>query len=240
VDNRLAASVNNTVFSGKNPLAALDGVADPIHDLGDYLEDVLAFEWLEQRKAGNVALFCRGLVKGTPWRELLAATSGLDADEALDQMDRHCRARVTGVLGKGGRDAMALRDAFYAEGRKGGAALKPWLQRKGIPAFAKWLDDNPGHVLEPFMWFFHGRGLILAGRPAEGRKWLRRVVEAGGARGSLGDDALFWEGYAFQQERNPGGAARSFGVLLRDFSWARSSAKVRGKFTPAGPELRGR
>ena len=90
------------------------------------------------------------------------------------------------------------------------------------------------------MWFFKGRGLILAGRPAEGRKWLRRIIEAGAARTSLCDDALFWEGYTFQQEANRDGAARSFGLLLRDYSWSRSSAKVRGKFTPAGPELEGK
>jgi len=234
---RLATKLNNEVFSGKNPLALLDGVADPIHDLGDYLEDVLAFEWLENQKKGNVKVFCQGLVKGKPWRELLAATSGLDADEALRQMDRHCRNRVTGALGKGGRDAISLRDTFYAEGRKGGDSFKTWLREKGVPGFSKWIDDNPGHVLEPFMWFFKGRGLILTGKPAEGRKWMARILEAGSSRSSLCDDALFWQGYAFQLEGNQNGKARSFGILLRDYSWARSAAKVRGKFKPAGPEL---
>jgi len=140
LEGRIATSLNNKVFSGKDPFSVLDGVGDPIHDLGDYLEDVLAFEWLEKRKEGNVAAFCQGLVKGEPWRELLAATSGLDAKEALRQMDRHCRDRVSGALGTGGKEALTLRDAFYAEGRKGGDSLKAWLREKGIPGFSGCVD----------------------------------------------------------------------------------------------------
>ncbi len=240
LEGRIATTLNNKVFSGKDPLDVLDGVADPIHNLGDYLEDVLAFEWLENQKKGNVASFCQGIVKGKPWREVLAAASGLDAAEALRQMDRHCRNRLTNALGTGGRDATSLRDTFYAEGRRGGNSFKVWLKEKGVPGFSKWLDDNPGHVLQPFMWFFKGRGLILTGKPAEGRKWMARILETGSSRSTLCDDALFWEGYAFQLEGNRDGAARSFGILLRDYSWSRSSAKVRGKFKPAGPETEGK
>ena len=83
--------------------------------------------------------------------------------------------------------------------------------------------------------FYSGRGLILAGSFSEGRKWLRSIINAD-FENRLADDALFWEGYAFQQEKRPADARRSFGVLLRDYSWSNSAQKVRGKFEPAGPE----
>lgn len=51
-------------FSGKYPAGLANGVANPDHGLGDYLEDVLAFEWLERNKPGSVRYFAKGLIEG--------------------------------------------------------------------------------------------------------------------------------------------------------------------------------
>ena len=99
----------------------------------------------------------------------------------------------------------------------------------------EWRNKHPDHVIAPVAGFYHGRGLILAGSHAEGRKLLRALIDSPTA-GSLRDDALFWEGYAFQQEKRMGDAERSFRVLLRDHPWSGSATKVRGGFQPAGPE----
>lgn len=234
--HRIASKLNNETFAGKNPFSRMNGVANPVHDVGDYLEDVLGFEWLEKQKKGNVIAFSKGLIKGQAWQELLAATSGLDPDEALRRMDRYCRDRVAGELGMAGRDALTLRDTYYARARRGSAVLTAWLREEGNPQFAKWLDEHPDHVLAPVVRFYRGRGLVLAGKFAEGRKWLRSVIETE-EENRLSDDALFWEGYALQQEGRAADAARSFSVLLRDYSWSNSAPKVRGKFEPAGPEV---
>ena len=236
LDRRMVSKLNSETFSGKDPFSQLNGVANPTHGVGDYLEDVLAFEWLEKQKTGNVKTFSQGLVKGEPWRKLLAATSGLDADQALRRMDRYCRDRVAGELGTAGRDVVTLRNTYYARGSKGSAILKAWLRKEGNPRFTEWLDEHPKHVLGPVVRFYRGRGLILSGSLVQGREELRQVIEARDGN-SLRDDALFWEGYAFQQEKRMAEAARSFRVLLRDYSWSNSAPKVRGKFKPAGPEV---
>jgi hypothetical protein len=142
---------------------------------------------------------------------------------------------VTTELGEAGRELLALRDTQIARGEEGSDTLKTWLREEGQRGYAEWLAQHPGHVLEPAARFYHGRGLILTGRHAQGRKWLRELFDSAEIA-SLRDDALFWEGYAFQQEKLMGDAARRFGILLRDFSWSNSASKVKGKFEPAGPE----
>ncbi len=235
--HRMVSKLTNETFAGKDPFTQINGVANPAHGVGDYLEDVLAFEWLEKQKKGSVIAFSRGLVKGEAWQKLLPATSGLDTDETLRRMDRYCRDRVAGELGTAGRDALKLRDTYYARASRGSARVRSWLREEGNREFGKWLDEHPGHVLEPVVRFYRGRGLILTGSLAQGRKWLRSIIEANDGS-SLRDDALFWEGYAFQQEGRMADAARSLRVLLRDYSWSNSAPKVRGKFKPAGPELK--
>ena len=235
LEHRMVSKLNSETFAGNDPFTQMNGVAHPVHSVADYLEDVLAFEWLEKQKKGSVIALSKGLVKGEPWQELLAAATGLDTDETLRQMDRYCRDRVAGELGTAGRDAVKLRDTFYARGARDSAALQQWLREEGNRQFAEWLDEHPGHVLEPVVRFYRGRGLILTGEFAQGRKWLSGIIETEDET-SLCDDALFWEGYAFQQEGRMADAARSFRVLLRDFSWSNSAPKVRGKFEPAGPE----
>ena len=154
-------------------------------------------------------------------------------------MDRHCRERVSAALGDAGAEALALRDTQIAKGQAGAEAMNTWLREEGNRRFAEWLAANPGHVLEPVMRFYHGRGLILAGRHAEGRRILRDLIESPSA-GSLCDDALFWEGYAFQQEKRMVDGARVFQILLRDHPGSTNAAKVRGAFEPAGPERKPR
>ena len=218
------------------PLAALNGVANPVHDLGDYLEDVLAFEWLENTEAGQREGLHRGTGRRRNWKELLAATTGLDADEALRRMDRHCRERVSAELGAGRPGGPGAAGHPDRQGSKPAPMpSRPGSGRKATAASRSGWTQHPGHVLEPVVRFYHGRGLILAGSHAEGREQLRSLIESPAA-GSLRDDALFWEGYAFQQEKRMGDGARSFRVLLRDYSWSNNAAKVRGAFQPAGPE----
>jgi TolA-binding protein len=233
--SRMTSALNSEAFAGQDPVSLLNGVANPAHDLGDYLEDILAFEWLEKHQPGSVKAFGEGLVQGVPWSELLAATSGLDAEEALRRMDDYCRDRVAAELGEAGQEALALRDTQIAKGNQGSQILKAWLREEGTRRFAEWVDQHPGHVLQPAMRFYTGRGLILAGKFAEGREWLRNLIDSQEG-GSLIDDALFYEGYAFQQEKRMGDAERSFRILLRDYSWSSNAPKVRGAFQPAGPE----
>ncbi len=233
---RIASKLCSETFAGKNPLSQMNGVANPIHDDGDYLEDVLAFEWLEKQKKGSVKVFCRGLVKGEPWQGLLVAASGLDTQEAIRRMDKYCRGQVSEELGSAGPDAIALRDTYYDRASKGTAVRDAWLREEGNRQFAAWLEENPGHVLETVIRLYNARGLIMTGKYAQGRELARSIIEANDGNG-LCDDALFVEGYAFLQEKRQDDAARSFGVLLRDYSWSSSAQKVSGKFKPAGPEL---
>jgi TolA-binding protein len=234
---RMDSALSSETFAGKDPADLANGVANPHHDLGDYLEDVLAFEWLEKHKPGSVREFAMGLVEGKNWRELLAGLTGLEADEALRRMDLHCKERIRAILGPAGRDALALRDTQIARGNQGAEVLRKWLREEGSRGYAEWLAKNPEHILSPMVRFYLGRGLILASEYAEGRKSLRDLIDSSEVT-TLVDDALFWEGYAFQQEKRMTDAARTFGILLRDYSWSNSAAKIRGKFEPAGPELK--
>jgi TolA-binding protein/predicted TPR repeat methyltransferase len=236
LDWRLVSALNSETFSGKDPAGLANGVANPRHDLGDYLEDVLAFEWMERQKPGSVREFATGLIEGNDWSALLAKVTGLRADQALSRMDLHVKERIESAIGPAGWEALALRDTQIAKGKEGAEVLGKWLREEGNRGYADWLENNPEHILRPVIRFYHGRGLILAGDYARGRASLRGLIDSSEVT-TLADDALFWEGYAFQQEKRMADAERSFGILLRDYSWSGNAARIRGGFKPAGPEL---
>ena len=147
----MISKLTSETFAGNDPVSQLNGVTNPAHDIGDYLEDVLAFEWLEQQKPGNVEAFSKGLLWGEDWQELLASTSGFGVDETFSRMDRHCRERVEGALGKAGREAIVLRDTYYARGKEGAGALRPGSGGKEIVNLPNGWTGIPGMSLN--RWF---------------------------------------------------------------------------------------
>lgn len=231
VDNVLL----NEIIAGRDPAKVLDGIDDPTNNLSDYLEDGLAFEWLERQQAGNVKRFCKRLVAGEDYKVLLADLTGLPYKQAIAQIDAFCQDYVEDALGDGYEQFAPLLKDYYVAFRKGPNATKQWLATGGKNSLETWLSDNPGHLLEPFALFCLGRALVVAGRYEMGREYLRKVLEGDDRRSSLNDDVQLWLGISYNNQGDAKNARATFGVLLRDFSHTKAATKVYGQMPPAGP-----
>ena len=227
LDDRIQGDLCAVIVSSKDPMSVLDGIEDPVHDLRDYLEDVLAFEWLESIKAGNVKQFCRRLVKGEPYREIWADLAGMSYDEAIAAANAHCRARVEAALAAGYKTFAAHRDANYAAMRQGNAGTRRWADGGGLNDYQKWLSENPGHPAEPFARFCLARAYVTVGQYEYGRKLLRQIIKEDSHRCSLMDDAQYWLGVSYHQQRDAAKAKAAFNVLLRDFPHSKFAASVK-------------
>lgn len=235
VATRLQLVLCNQIIGAKDPLTALDGIEDPEHNEVDYMEDALAFDWLESKKPGNVKAFCGRLVKGEPYRKIWADLSGLSYPQAMDEANAYCRTRVTTALGDAYTAFEALHKAHQTAFNQGKPANEKWLQEGGQTAFETWLAANPEHPAAPFARLCLARSLITAGQHAAGRKLLQQILDEDALRSTLLDDAQLWIGVSYNWEKNSANAAAAFGVLLRDFSCSQSARQVVGKFPAAGP-----
>lgn len=235
VNTRLQLVLSNKIAGGKDPLSVLDGIDDPDRDVADYLEDALAFEWLETKKPGNVKAFCRQLTSGNPYREIWADLSGMSYAEAMAAANAHCRTRMVAALGEAYNELVPLRKAHEKSMNAGEEATRKWLEDGGEAALNHWLKANPGHPAEPFARFCLARALARAGRGDESRELLRQILDEDGLRCTLLDDAQFWIGVSYNWERDHAKAGAAFGVLLRDFPASHSAKQVAGQFQPAGP-----
>lgn len=235
VETRLQLVLCNKITGGKDPFSALDGIEDGDYDEVDYMENALAFEWLEGKKAGNVKAFCRELIAGRPYREVWEELSGLPYQAALAEVDAHCRKRVAAALGDSLGEFRALRKASEKALNAGEAAAKTWVEAGGREEFEGWIKENVGHPAEPLARLCLARVLARAGEGKEGRKLLEHILEHDSLRCTLLDDAQFWIGISYNWEKDFIGTRDAFGVLLRDYPASHSAKRVAGKFQPAGP-----
>jgi predicted negative regulator of RcsB-dependent stress response len=238
VDDRLRLVLCNQIVGGKDPLKVVNCIESPNHNEADYLEDALAFDWLESKKPGNVKAFCSRLVKGEPYRGIWADLAEKSYAEAMAEADAYCRRTVETALGEAYTTFRALYDAHRVSLKTGKAATAKWLEDGAKAALEKWIADHPDHPAGPFARFCLARLLITAGQHAEGRELLHRILKEDALRCALLDDAQLWIGVSYVSEKDAVNARAAFGVLLRDFSYSASARQVVGKYPAAGPVTR--
>lgn len=237
-DDRVRLVLSNSLIAAQGPMSALNGIEGPDQDDRDYLEAVLAFEWLESKKPGNVKAFCRRLIKGEPYREIWADLSGTSYEPAMVEANAHCRKRVKDVLGAAYDAFIPLRKASEQAANQGAAASQTWLGGGGETAMGDWLKENPEHAAAPFARFCLARALITAERHEPGRELLQHIIDHDADRCTLLDDAQFYIGLSYNQQRDAKNAHEAFGVLLRDFPYSMHAKQFIGKLPPAGPVTR--
>jgi len=238
VELRLQLVLCNTITGDKDPESVLDGIEDPDHDYRDYLEDVLAFEWLASKDPGNIPAFCRRLVKGEPYREIWADLSGLSYAKAMQEANAHCRRRVREALGEGYKGFAQLRKESDAVMKRGADTTRTWLAGGGKARFQKWLAGNAGHPAQPMARLSFARSFITAQQYAQGRELLKKVLAEDGCRSTLTDDAQFWIGVSYNHQRDHANARKAFGVFLRDYPSSPYAKQLFGKMQVAGPVTR--
>ncbi|MCU0722681.1 MAG: tetratricopeptide repeat protein [Planctomycetes bacterium] len=234
--DRMRAILSDQVFSGGDPLKVLDGIGAKGHDTSDYLQDALAFEWLEGLRAGAVKEFAKRILAGEDPAAALSGVAGLPPADAFRAADAHARARVLAALGPGYEAFRVLRDAGAGAQAKGASAVRAWLDGGAAAALEKWLETHPGHPLEPNARYLLGKCLVLAGSCAEGRARLGRIVAEDFLRTSICDDAAYWIARSYETEANSEAAAAAFGVYLRDYSWSKKARELKDRYPIAGPE----
>ena len=230
--DRMAAILGGQQFSGRDPHTVANGLESMPHGVDDYPEDALAFVWLESRKAGSVALFCKQLLSGTAYRDAFAAVAGMPYPKAVAAANAHARAAIKTALGPGWRQLLALR---IREGSLTVSARKAWYQDTGIQAYKSWMIKHRGHLLEPNVRYRIGQAQILVGQFDAGRIWLRKVLKLDQLRSTICDDAAYWIARSFELQGKQDEAARAFAILLRDYSWSRKAQQAREKYEAAGP-----
>lgn len=238
VEQRLQLVLCNAIAGGKGPMAVLDGIEDPDHDVRDYLEDVIAFEWLASKDPNNIHAFCRRLLKGEPYREIWADLSGTSYAEAMSQANAYCRRRATAALGEGYTTFAKLRKESDAAMKRGADATRQWLDGGGKDRFQRWLAGNAGHAAEPMARLSYARCLIIAGQYESGRELLAKILAEDGCRSTLMDDAQFWTGVSYNHQRDHANARKAFGAFLRDYPNSPYARQLLGKMPVAGPVTR--
>lgn len=222
----------NKVIGRKDPLTVLDGIEDKKHDYIDYLEDSLAFEWLDSKKEGSVKEFCQRLLKGENYKIIWADLAGMDYEKAMQEANDYCRQKVSSVLDRSYKDFLEIINENYSQAARGSKAEKQWALSGGTAKYEKWLSTNPKSFIVPFARFSLGKLLITSGKHQEGRAWLRKVIDEDSHRCSLLDDSQFWIGMSYNMEKNREKTLEAFGILLRDYP--NSTYKVKGA-RPAAP-----
>ncbi len=236
-ETRMYTVLCNEMVGKKDPLKTLDGIDDPKHTVSDYMEDALAFEWLDSLKEGNVKAYCQGLLAGKDYKKLFAEVSGLGTYEAaMKAANAYCRKRVEAVLGSSYGEYRKLRQE--SEANMGGKdVMKKWLDDGGREKFETWLKVNDKNPAAPMVRFCYGRSLVTAGEGEGARKMFRHILEKDRMRCTLLDDAQLWLGLSYYNLGDKKKGIEEFGVLLRDYPTSSSSRKVRGA-RPAGPVLK--
>jgi tetratricopeptide (TPR) repeat protein len=238
VASRLRLVLSNAIIGGGDPLGVLDGIEDPDHDDRDYLEDGLAFEWLESVKPGNVKEFCRRLVKGDDYRKLWSELGGGGYEDCMAKANAHCRRRVTGALGAAYPTFVALRKQAETAISQGADATRAFLTDGGERGLSDWLEANRDHAATPFARILLGRALITAGRHEAGRALLQKILDEDAEDCTLLDDAQFFIGFSYNEEGDAPKAHQAFGVLLRDHPRSPHGKQFIGQLAPASPVTR--
>ena len=229
--DRIAAVLGNEVFAGSDPRRVLDGIDDADHNVTDYIEDALAFAWLETRKKGAVHEYCRRLLAGEPYDKTFAALAGMEFAKALTVAADWIKTEIDVRLGKAEREFVSLQSEHVAASSRDGEGA--WATG-GIARYEGWLKANPDHLLVPNARYRLGRALIAAGRHEDARRILA-LVAAEELRCTLTDDAQFRIARSFEIEGKAAEARAAYGVLLRDYCWSAHAIALQDKHQAAGP-----
>ncbi|MFK7851797.1 MAG: tol-pal system YbgF family protein [Akkermansiaceae bacterium] len=235
VETRMQLVLSNKIAGKKDPLSALDGIEDGDYNHTDYMENALAFDWLESKKVGNVKRFCRELIKGRPYQEIWSEVSGMDYERAMNEADAFCRQKVETAIGDQLVSFIQLRAAQQKAMSQGEAASKKWLADGAREELEQWLEINEVHPAAPMARFTLANALARAGEGEAARNILKHIIEKDSLRCTLRDDAQFWIGVSYNWARDSENAIEAFGVLLRDYPASHSAKQVAGQFRPAGP-----
>ncbi|MFK7789087.1 MAG: tol-pal system YbgF family protein [Phycisphaeraceae bacterium] len=235
IDTRMHSVLGNAIASGKDPLSPLDGIEDPDHDYRDYMEDVLAFEWLASIDADNVRKFCRRLIAGEDYKSIWSDLAGMPYEQAMQSADAYCKQRVQAMLGEAYQSYLPLRAASDRAAQGGAQAAKAWSDSDARRSLQAWIDANGEHPAAPIARFTLARSLIVAGEHDAGRALLAVLLDPEQVQSSLMDDAQFWVGVSYNYEKNMEKSKEAFGILLRDYPNSSNAPQVRGKFQPAAP-----
>ncbi|MCC6464021.1 MAG: hypothetical protein IT463_01630 [Planctomycetes bacterium] len=224
LEDRICHVVGNQVFGGQPSLAVLDGLEDADHDSTDYIEDALAFAWLEGRKAGAVKEYCRRLLAGEAHDKLFAALSGLEYAAAVEAAGTFARDEVTRRLGSAEAELISLQQAEDAAVSSGKA--DHWRKNTGLREYRAWLKANPAHPLAANCRYRLAKAVVLTGDYEQGRV-LMAEVEADQLRTSLCDDAVYWLARSHELEGNAEAADKEYDRLLHDYSWSSAAQRLR-------------
>ncbi|MHC5038795.1 MAG: tetratricopeptide repeat protein [Planctomycetota bacterium] len=226
--------LNNTAFAGRDPRKILDGITDRNRTADDYLEDALAFAWLERHRSGSVKTFCRRLIAGESHTKIFGDLAGVPFEEAIRKADAFCKAQVLAWTGSAYGEYERLQSRTFDILRQGDKTARAWLEGEGMEAYEKWFQEHPEHPLGLNLRYRMGKSLVRVGSHEKGRSWLLPITDF--QRCTCVDDALFWIGRSHELAGDEEGARKVFGVLLRDFSWSKVAKDVRDRYQAAGPE----
>lgn len=231
-EDRAYALMSNEAFAGQEPRRVLDGIDDPDHDVSDYIEDAMAFVWLEARKKGAVHTFCKRLCAGEAYDKLYSELAGMEYALALKAAADSIKADFDKRLGSAEAELKSIQAAQGAAQGRGQEAK--WATDTGIAKYAAWLKANPGHLLESVARYRMARAMVAANQHEDARREFA-VVAADELRCTLTDDARYWIARSFELEGKAEQAEAAYGVLLRDFSWSSYAVKLKDTRKAAGP-----
>jgi len=232
LEDRIAALLSNEFFAGGNPRRLIDGIEDADHDVTDYIEDAMAFAWLEARKKGAVHAFCKRLCAGESYQKLFAELAGMEYAAAIKTAEESIRADIEKRLGTPETELKSIQsEQAAAQGR---GQEEKWARDSGVEKYAAWLKANPAHVLAAVARYRMARAMLAAKQYDKARAEFELVV-ADDMRCTQADDARYWIGRGYELEGKTAESEAAYGVLLRDYSWCGYAAQVQAAHKPAGP-----
>ncbi len=233
-ENRIAAIISNQMFMQAKLASLCDGI-EVNRDLNDYLENYLAFAWLESRGAGNVKRFAQRLYGGEDYDKVFADLAGMPFTAAMNAANAYCRQQIKTRAGAGWEELRQIRQRDFAMRKNGMEAYAAWSGGRGAELYTGWLRTHPNHVLAANARYRLGQALVLGRHFERARTVLQEILKRDLQRSSLGDDAAYWIAESYRREGHEEEAKKAFGVLLRDFAAYRAARNVPQTYKPAGP-----
>ncbi|MEE9311712.1 MAG: hypothetical protein V3V10_04795 [Planctomycetota bacterium] len=235
--DRTKQVLSNSVFSGEDPLKELDGLDERSRTPSDYIEDGMAFVYLTKLKGKKaISKFCKAIIgkKLTP-AEAIESLTGKSFEKFKKGLAEFTLKHMNKVLGEGYEEYQRI---FKLDPmKKPWAERKPEVKNKVLPAFTKWLKKYPDHALASNVHYLLGKYSVWLTDYQIGRKHLQIVIYDYQLTSSICDDAFAWicKSYSSSWENKPEAAEKTWGEYLRDYSWASTAIKNKGKHQVAGP-----
>ncbi|MDC1142689.1 hypothetical protein OAU50_06330 [Planctomycetota bacterium] len=235
LSDRTSLVVSNSVFAGRNPLNDLDGLDEASRGPADYIEDGLAFAYLQKIKGkAAVGAFCKTIIDDkTRPEQAVEDITGLEFDGFKKQLSEFTLAHLKSVLGEGYIEYNNIMGSLPKAASSD--RLAEWYSKSAIPALTKWLETFENHVLVPNVLYKRGQYLILTKEYAAGRESLQKVIDEHQLTTSICDDSFGWICRSYDREKKPELAKVAWGEFLRDYNWAKTAIEASSRFKAAGP-----